>query len=327
MAESSQASGTVEARIIRRLQTAAPAGEGVSVGIGDDAAVTRVPPDCELLTTTDALVEGTHFSAAAPPRSVGHRALAVNLSDIAAMGGRPLWASLALSLPEHDPVWLDEFVAGFAELAAAHGVALIGGDTVRGPRAAVVTVQGIVPQGEAVLRSTARVGDLLCVTGTPGDAVGGRFLLEGRLDSVAGEADYLRGRFQYPPPRVAAGQRLRPLVTAMLDVSDGLDTDLRRLLAASGTGARPDVSALPCSEPLLNACGRVQAQACALLGGEDYELLFTVAAGNLEQVATVAHDLELRITVLGEVTAAAELVWMDGAQPYVMPSGRYEHFT
>ncbi|MEE4184996.1 MAG: thiamine-phosphate kinase [Gammaproteobacteria bacterium] len=327
MSEQPVVAGSVEADIIARLQAGALAGEGVVVGIGDDAAVTRLPPDCELLTATDALVEGTHFAAGAPPQSVGHRALAVNLSDIAAMGGRPLWASLALSVPEHDPAWTDAFATGFSELAALHGVALIGGDTVRGPRSAVVTVQGAVAQGGAVLRSTAREGDLLCVTGTPGDAVGGRFLLEGRLDSVAGEADYLRGRFQYPQPRVIAGQRLRPLVTAMLDVSDGLDTDLRRLLAASGKGARPDVSALPCSTPLLNACGLRQAQACALLGGEDYELAFTAAVADMESVAVVARELELRITVLAEVTGDTDLVWMDGAQPYVMPAGRYEHFA
>lgn len=326
MSEQPVAADSFEADIISRLRAGTPAGEGVRLGIGDDAAITRPPPDVELLTATDAVVEGTHFASGAPPRSVGHRALAVNLSDIAAMGGRPLWASLALSVPEHDPVWLDAFASGFCELAAAHGVALIGGDTVRGPRAASVTVQGVVPEGRAVLRSTAKAGDLLCITGTSGDAVGGRFLLEGRLDCVAGDADYLRGRFQYPQPRVAAGQRLRPFATAMLDVSDGLDTDLRRLLTASGKGANPDVGALPCSAPLVSACGLRQAQACALLGGEDYELAFTAAEKDMAAVAAVAHELELRITVLGEVTNATELVWMDGDKPYAMPVGRYEHF-
>jgi len=315
-----------EQAIIAEVRRHAPAGRDVQVGIGDDAAVTRPPEGCDLLTVTDALVAGTHFEPAAPAYSVGYRALAVNLSDIAALGGEPLWASLALSVPEYDSDWIEQFGAGFGGLATAHDVALIGGDTVRGPLQAAVTVQGWVPRGTAVLRSGAAVGDLVCVTGFPGDAAAGRFLLEGRIHSAAGEADYLRGRFQYPQPRCSAGRELRGLATAMIDVSDGLDIDLRRLLDASGVGAQLDVSRLRCSSALLNACGRKDALGCALVGGEDYELAFTVTPRHAPEIAALAERLELPVAMLGKVTGATEVVWTDDGQPYQMPLGRFEHF-
>lgn len=317
---------TAEQRIISMLLAGGGAAAGVVLGAGDDAAVCQLPADTELLTTTDALVEGTHFVATASPRSLGHRALAVNLSDIAAMGGEPLWAQLALSIPEFDADWVAEFAAGLQDLAREHNVTLTGGDTVRGPRSATLTLQGSVPAGSAVRRDGARTGDLICVTGHPGDAIAGRLLLEGRVAAVAGYADYLRGRFEYPRPRVAAGQALRDIATAMLDVSDGLHTDLARLLSASGLGASPDLGQLRLSDALVATLGADQARDCALLGGEDYELVFTAPPDRVSALATLAAEHELPVSVLGEVTAAAGLQWQLDGRDYELAAQPFEHF-
>ena len=255
--------------------------ESVRLGIGDDAAITSLPAGSELVTATDALIEGTHFLPGAPPESVGHRCLAVNLSDIAAMGAKPLWASLALTMPAADEDWLEGFAKGFFELADAASVALIGGDTVRGPLSVVVTVQGMVTTGKGVERGGATPGDSIYVTGSPGDAAAGRRLLQdvgASMNSLDEAGRVLAKRFYFPEPRLEAGAALRDIASAMIDISDGLDADLGRLLAASGCGAAIDLEALPLSAEIQSYAGVAGAQELALLGGEDYELCFTVAA-------------------------------------------------
>lgn len=248
----------------------------VPLGIGDDGAVLACPADEELVAVIDTLVAGTHFPAGSSAASIGHRALAVNLSDIAAMGARPAWALLALTLPSVEQRWLAEFARGFGALARRSGVALVGGDTTSGPLSVTVQLLGFVPRGQALRRAGGRAGDALYVSGTPGDAAAG---LEIELGAPAVETDAtrtLRERFLYPEPRMALGERLRGLASACIDVSDGLLGDLGKLASASGCGAALETGALPLSDALLAACGSERARRLALVGGDDYELLFAV---------------------------------------------------
>jgi len=269
----------------------------VLLGIGDDAALLRPAPGTELVATVDTLVEGRHFLAGADPRSLGHRALAVSLSDLAAMGAAPCWALLALTLPEADATWLAAFARGFGELAQRHGVALVGGNTARGPLNIAVQLLGSVPQGAALRRSGARAGDAVYVTGTPGDAAAGR---EPGQRSAA-----LRERCEFPVPRVTAGQALRGIASACIDVSDGLAADLGKLATASGLEARLQPLLLPLSEDLLAFAGPQRAVELALSGGEDYELCFTVPPARQAGLAAALPPELCRITRIGTVETAS----------------------
>src|SRR5262245_15993495 len=206
--------------LIARYFARAPRRADVALGVGDDAALLVAPPGTTLVAALDTLVEGRHFPAGAPAESVGHQALAVNLSDLAAMGADPAWALLSLSLPTSDEAWLGGFARGFHALADAHGVDLVGGDTVRGPLVVTVQALGLVPNGQALRRDGARPGDLLYISGTPGDASGGLELL--RRGGGSSAALELRRRFEYAQPRIALGRALRGVATAAIDVSDGL---------------------------------------------------------------------------------------------------------
>ena len=217
----------------------------VLLGVGDDAALLQVPPGQVLVAAMDTLVEGRHFLPDAPPGSVGHQALAVNLSDLAAMGATPAWALLSLSLPEPDEAWLGGFAAGLYALAESCGVALVGGDTVRGPRVVTITALGFVEPGRALLRSGARPGDLVYVSGWPGEAAAGLEAL--RRGDASGPDDPLVRRYRFAEPRLALGRDLRGHATAAMDVSDGLLGDLQKLCAASGVGAQLDLECLPVS--------------------------------------------------------------------------------
>jgi thiamine-monophosphate kinase len=248
----------------------------VLLGVGDDAALLDVPAGQTLVAATDTLVEGRHFLADAPPQSVGHQALAVNLSDLAAMGAQPAWALLALSVPDADEAWIDGFSRGFHALADAFGVELVGGDTVRGARIVTIQALGFVPPGEALKRSGARPGDVLYVSGTVGDAAAGLELAR-RCDPGAMDATLLR-RHQYAEPRVALGIALRGVASAAIDVSDGLLGDLGKLCRASGVSAVVQLERLPLSRALLEGFGATAAERMALAGGDDYELLFTLSA-------------------------------------------------
>jgi thiamine-monophosphate kinase len=260
--------------------------------------VLRPKPGFDLVMVTDTLVEGTHFKAGASPRSIGHRALAVNLSDLAAMGATPAWALLALTLPATDESWIKEFAAGFLDLARLHDVALVGGDTTRGPLSVTVQAIGYVPQGKGLRRSGARVGDVVLVSGALGDAAAGLH------DSNA----YLRGRFDYPTPRIALGECLLDIASAAMDVSDGLLADLAKLTAASGVGATLEIENLPLSNELLGEKGLVDARRLALTGGDDYELLFTMPRARWEEWQRISTersvaDQSVAITPIGRIDA------------------------
>ena len=248
----------------------------VVLGVGDDAALLQVPPGHQLVACTDTLVNGRHFPDGFDAADIGWRALAVNLSDLAAMGAEPAWATLALTLPALDEDWLDGFVAGLATLATAHGVALVGGDTTRGPLTVTVQALGSVPAGRAIRRRGARPGDLLYVTGWPGDAAAGLALLQGQLPGAGADRAALELKFRRPEPRVSFGMHLRGVASACIDVSDGLAGDLGRLAAASGVGAVVRAAELPLSRALYALAGETRARDYALGGGDDYELLFTV---------------------------------------------------
>lgn len=296
---------------------------GVILGIGDDAAVLRPEPGFDLVLATDSIAEGTHFPPGIPAAAVGHRCLAVNLSDLAAMAAEPAWFSLALSLPEADPDWISKFSRGLFALADRFGVALVGGDTVRGPLGATVTILGRVRPDRAVKRSGARPGDGIWVTGHPGDAVAGRLL----LPEVAPGAEViaLRQRFLYPEPRVHEGIALAGLASAMLDVSDGLDDDLRKLLVASGVGAELDAGELPLSDELRSVRGG-EAVECALTGGDDYELCFTVAASDEARLRDVSAHWKVAVTRIGTIVAGSEVRWRLHGQPLTIPDSTFRHF-
>jgi thiamine-monophosphate kinase len=299
-----------------------PPGAGVLLGVGDDAALLAPRAGEVLAAATDTLVEGIHFPSGSPPRSIGHRALAVNLSDLAAMGAEPRWALLALTLPALDERWLDGFAAGFAELAARSGCALVGGDTTRGPLAVTVTVLGAVPAGGALRRAGARVGDALCVSGTLGDGAGGLRAAQGDLPPGAA-SDALRARFELPEPRLALGRALRGVAHACIDVSDGLVADLGHLLSASGVGATVEVDALPTSDALRAVCA-AQARELALTGGDDYELAFACAPEALAALGAAG----VALTRIGTVEAAPGLRLVDGAgRPVTVARGGHDHFA
>lgn len=299
----------------------------VIAGVGDDAALLAMPPDAELVAATDTLVAGVHFPEGSPAASIGHRALAVNLSDLAAMGARPAWALLALTVPRAEAAWLGEFAAGLGALARAHRVALVGGDTTQGPLTVTVQLLGHVPRGAALRRSGGRPGDALFVSGTPGDAAAGLALEQGRLSAPPDALSYLRERFRMPTARVALGERLREFASACIDVSDGLLGDAAKLAHASGTGVEISFSQIPLSEPLTRAVGEEQARILALSGGDDYELCFAVPTGRLAAMLAQLPPERWGYTRIGSLReASGAVVLRDGIVMQFSHSG-YQHFT
>jgi thiamine-monophosphate kinase len=298
----------------------------VALGVGDDAALLECPPDEQLVAAVDTLVAGVHFPPGTPAAAIGHRALAVNLSDLAAMGACPAWALLALTLPQADADWLADFSAGFGELAHEHRIALVGGDTTRGPLCVSVTLLGHVPRGAALTRAGGRAGDLVFVSGTPGDAGAGLALAERRLSAPADAEAYLRERFLLPTPRVALGARLRGHASACIDVSDGLLGDAGKLASASGTGLELDFDALPVSEPLLAALGDEAARRLALTAGDDYELVFSVPAGRAAALERELPHEEWSYRQIGVLCEAAGARVVRGGTVMEFSHSGYRHF-
>ena len=321
--------GLGEFELIRRYFARAGArpGAGTTIlGIGDDAAVLRVPAGCDLVAAVDTIVEGRHFLGGSDPRSIGHRALAVNLSDLAAMGAIPAWATLALTLPAADPDWLEGFAAGFFDLARAHGVELVGGDTTAGPLTISVQILGVVPAGEAMRRDGARPGDLIAVTGTLGDAGAGLEIARSPERPRDAHAQELLRRYEFPAPRVAFGRAARGIASAAMDVSDGLAGDLAKLAAASGVAAVVDVEGLPLSAALQAVASRDEAIDHALGGGDDYELLLAVAPAAAPRLAAAAAGTATPFTVIGTCRAGDGVCWTRGGRPFVPRRGGFDHF-
>jgi len=298
--------------------------EDVLAGVGDDGALIAAPVGGTIVFALDTLVDGAHFPTGFDARFIGHRALAVNLSDLAAMGAEPAWALLGLTLPLADEHWLAGFSAGIDTLARRHGVAIVGGDTTRGPLTVSVALAGTVPAGQALLREGARPGDDLWVSGTPGDAAAGLAILQGRLAAQGRARDALLARFQLPQARVALGVALRGIATSCIDISDGLAGDLAKLCAAGGVGADIEGRELPLSAGLCSVAPPDARLAYALGGGDDYELLFSADPGHRARLAGI--DAGVVLKRIGTI-AEAEGVRIDGT-PVERDIGHgFDHFT
>lgn len=295
------------------------------LGIGDDAALLRVPAGSELVLTTDALVEAVHFLPGAAPRALGHRALAVNLSDIAAMGAEPCWALLSLNLPTVDESWLREFADGFGALARSHTVQLVGGNLSRGALSISVTLAGAVPSGSALRRDGARPGEALYLSGSVGDAACGLKLLRGQVAAAADDGDYLQGRFEYPSPRTTLGLGLRGVASACIDVSDGVYLDASRLLQASGCAASLAIESLPLSPALRRVLGE-QAWRGALGGGEDYELCFTAPVAQAGTISALATRIGVPVTCVGSVGSGSGLTLTRAGSVMQFSASGFDHF-
>ncbi len=300
------------------------------LGIGDDAALLAPTPGCELAVSVDMLVAGRHFFADVDPEALGHKALAVNLSDMAAMGASPRWALLAGALPNADAAWIGAFARGFFALADAYGVDLVGGDTTKGPLNLCVTVLGEAPAGQALRRRGARPDDAVFVSGILGDAALALAHHRQRLVLAAAELARCEPALLRPTPRVELGERLRGIATAAIDISDGLVGDLGHVLDASDVGATLDLAALPRSAVLnrrLAGDERGLALDCLLAGGDDYELCFTAPARAAADIGALAEQLDLALTRIGSIEERAGLVVRDesGQALQTLPAA-FDHF-
>ena len=305
----------------------------VVLGIGDDAALLRPPPGFDIALTTDSLVENEHFLPGSAPRSLGYRALAVNISDLAAMGATPTWALLSLTLPAVDESWLGDFAMGFGRLAREQNITLVGGNLSRGPLNITVQLAGHVAAGTALRRSGARQGDAIWVSGTLGDAALGRHMAIDADDTAPSR--WLRDRFDYPTPRVALGDALRGVASACIDLSDGLLVDLPRLAAASHSGAVLDVDRLPLSDALKaqhpivgpeHGAPREPAWQRALVGGEDYELCFTAPSTATAALAGIAERCAVALTCCGQVRQTAGLELRNAGAVIQFSQSPFGHF-
>ncbi len=300
---------------------------GVAVGIGDDCAVLTPSPDGQqLLVSSDMLVEGRHFLSTVDPARLGHKALAVNLSDLAACGAKPRAFTLALALPRVDEAFLAGFARGLFALADEHGIALVGGDTTQGPLNICITVFGEAPAGAAILRSGACEGDDIYVSGTVGDARLALEVFRGTLSLPGPQFDAVRRAMELPQPRVALGLALRGVATSAIDVSDGLVGDLGHILARSGVGAHLDVDTLPNSE-ILDAQPLDLRRELSLAGGDDYELVFTAPASAREAVLQASRQSGTPVTRIGTIKARPGLRLLDGGgQVLPIQLQPFDHF-
>jgi len=314
-----------EFELIRRYFAAAPcakAADGIALGIGDDCALLQPAPGMQLALSTDSLVAGVHFPHPCDPVLLGQRALAVSVSDLAAMGAEPLGFTLALTLPEAESAWLEGFARGLSQMAQACAIALVGGDTTRGPLSLTLTVFGQVPAGQALTRGGARSGDLLCVGGSLGDGAGALPLVLGERRASGAEADYLLLRYWAPQPQLALGQWLRGRATAALDISDGLLADCGHIARASGVALQVERDRLPLASALRSLAGE-GALDCALAGGDDYRLAFTLPAELLPELQAPWPEA----AVIGRVLAGQGVQLLDGAgRRLEPPRAGYQHF-
>ena len=307
--------------LIDRIRRRVPARDDVVLGIGDDAAVLRVPPGQQLVVCADTLNEGVHFPAGTAAADIGWKALAVNLSDLAAMGAEPAWCTLSLSLPESDAAWLDGFLDGFLELAALHRIALVGGDTTRGPLAVSVTAHGFLEPGRALLRSGAGAGEDIWVSGTLGDAAAALALPAQRAPAA------LRQRLDRPTPRIALGRALAGIATAAVDISDGLLADLAHVCRASRVGANVELDLLPASGALRGAFALEELRVLQATGGDDYELCFTAPVERARHIQDAADVTGVPVARIGRTEGGSTVIVREGGgRPWVPEKSGYEHF-
>ncbi len=312
--------------MIRRFFDRPLQDDSVRLGIGDDAAIIAPKSGHELVCAVDTIIEGTHYPDDLPPFDIGYRSLAINLSDIAAMGGRPRWMTLALTIPSADTGWLALFAEGLFTAATEAGVSLVGGDTTRGqPVVVSVHLLGDVDPHRVMKRSGARPGDSIFVTGAPGDAAAGLSLLKSGSDQT-GESEYLIGRFVRPTSRVAFASSIARIANAAIDLSDGLYADCQKLLIASEAGAVLDISKLPLSAEILAKFDYDAAVNFALAGGDDYELCFTTSPSDDAEVQSLAKQNQLQVTRIGEVVSGDGISFTREGAPFEYTDPGYRHF-
>ncbi len=299
----------------------------VVLGIGDDCAVLSPIENQNIVVTTDTLVAGVHFPFETSPRAIGHKAVAVNLSDIAAMGAKPSWLSLAITLPNIDEVWVTEFCEGVFELCEFYNVELIGGDTTQGPLSITITAQGLTPEGSYLSRSGAKSGDWLYVTGELGDAALALQQITGKVDIEEQFIDIIKNKLDYPKPRVLAGQTLREYASSAIDLSDGLIADLGHICQASNVGANIVLDALPLSTIMRDSLLADDAITLALSGGDDYELLFTVNEDNKVGMETAMSHAGTKVTCIGQLNASQTISTTLNNKPIPINTVGFEHFS
>ena len=315
-----------ETEIIEALkESTSISSENVVLGIGDDAAITSIKSGYQLVTATDVIVAGSHYPEGIDPQAIGHRCLAVNLSDVAAMGAIPVWANLIFSIPVINKKWVDKFILGFSSLANEYNVDLVGGDTVRGPEFFAVSLQGIVADNQYISRAGAQLGDSIYVSGCLGSASYGREMIE--QDKITQVNRPLVKKFLYPTPRVKQAKELKKLASSMIDLSDGLYCDLGKILSESNKGAWIDVSKLPISETLNDFLGREKSIQQALIGGDDYELCFTIPKIRQKEFDLLNQSIkEIEYTCIGEITSVNGLKLLDNENEYSLTDNPFSHF-
>lgn len=301
----------------------------VETGIGDDCALLNIPDKQTLAISTDTLVSGNHFLPDISPVDLAHKALASNLSDLAAMGADPAWLTLAITLPDVDEAWLEAFSDSLFEQINYYDMQLIGGDTTRGPLSMTLGIYGYVPAGRALKRSGAKPGDWIYVTGTPGDSAAGLAILQDRLHvDNEQDAQWLVKRHLRPTPRILHGQALRDLASAAIDLSDGLSSDLGHIVKASDCGAMLDMDAMPFSDAMRRHVEPEQALRWALAGGEDYELCFTVPERNRGALDVAIGHLGVPFTCIGQMSADVEgIQFSRDGKPVSFDLKGYDHFA
>jgi thiamine-monophosphate kinase len=301
---------------------------GAVLGVGDDCALLAPTPGMQLAVSSDMLLEGRHFSAQDSPAGLGHKSLAVNLSDLAAMGATPRWATLAIALPEENDAWLTAFARGFFRMADQHGIELVGGDTTRGALTLSITVIGEVPPGQALRRDGAQAGDDVWVSGAIGSAALALAYRQGRLFMEQTDAAKVLPALYLPTPRVELGIALRGIATSAIDISDGLLGDLGHILERSLVGATLEFAALPTLPVVRDYLHEAVARDCVLAGGDDYELCFTAPASQREAVVTAAQSVGVPVTRIGRITAESGLrvIGTDGL-PLSFDRTGYDHFA
>ncbi|MGV8922900.1 MAG: thiamine-phosphate kinase [Thermomonas sp.] len=320
--------------LIARIRARVASRGDVVLGIGDDAALLQVPTGQQLVVSMDTLNAGVHFPEDAAPADIGWKALAVNLSDLAAMGAEPAWCTLSLSMPQADAAFVDGFLDGFLELAEQHDVALVGGDTTRGPLSICVTVHGLVDAGTALRRDAARIGDDIWVSGSLGDAAAALAQWKSEvkggqsgLSQTKGHSDpLLRARLDRPTPRIALGGALRGIAHACIDISDGLLADLGHICDASGAGAQVDIDALPASNALLASFETMIRHGLQATGGDDYELCFTASPEARDAITATSRGAGTAVTRIGVMVATQGVTARTVEGAWSAPAAGWIHF-
>lgn len=319
--------GLGEFDLIRKFFKSDAMAYGVNLGIGDDCALLNVPEGKHLAVSMDTLVADVHFFSNADPELIAERALRVNLSDLAAMGADPLWFTLGISMPDADTHWLQGFSAGLNRVASQYDIALVGGDTTKGPLSITIQVHGAVDLERAMTRSGASAGDLIYVTGSLGDGAAALAVLQKELQVGKSAFDYFMRQFYQPEPQIRAGAILSSLATAAIDVSDGLLADLNHICVASGLGAQIDLDAIPISEPLGKLAEPEKALKWALSGGDDYQLCFIIPKDADTQLQRLVKEKNLQVTRIGQIEAASGVRGLKSGHLIDLPvRAGFQHF-